>query len=133
MLRALIQTATLLSGRFLLTASLIANAAIAQVEADNNLLGHWENVTRGDLVGLELKDKEHCNLYIERALQQRTNRACKYEPFDDRFLIFLFNEQGVCNTEADFEFIYEPEAPLVRLLISGSEIALQKIKRDAKE
>ena len=92
------------------------------------MLGKWENLTKGDLVGLELQDREHCNLYIERALQKRTNRACKYEPFEDRFLIFLFNEHGVCGSEADFEFIYEPQAPLIRLVVSGSEMALQKIQ-----
>jgi len=95
---------------------------------EDTLIGTWENLTKGALVGLELKDPENCNLYIERALQKRSDRTCKYEPFEDRFLIFLFNEHGLCNSEADFEFIYEPQAPLLRLLIGGSEIALQKMQ-----
>lgn len=107
---------------------------VAELQAqDDSMIGAWENLTNGDLVGLELQDQEHCNLYIERALKPRTNRACKYEPFEDRFLIFLFNEHGVCNSEADFEFIYQPEAPLLRLMIGGSEIALQKIQQKSEK
>ena len=30
---------------------------------------------------------------------------------------------------ADFEFIYEPQALLIRLVVSGSEMALQKIQQ----
>jgi hypothetical protein len=115
--------------RILLLLATLAGLSFESHAQDETLVGAWENITNGDLVGLELKDQEHCNLYIERALQKRTDRACKYEPFEDRFLIFLFNEHGVCNSEADFEFIYEPEAPLVRLIISGSEIALRKLQR----
>lgn len=123
-----------MSLRLLLLLVLVAGAAKLHAQEnpspqENTPLGTWENLTSGDLVGLELKDGEHCNLYIERALQKRTDRMCKYEPFEDRFLIFLFNEHGVCNSEADFEFIYEPEAPLLRLIIGGSEIALQKITK----
>lgn len=113
--------------RALLLLILAVGASQTYAAGENSPAGTWENLTNGDLVGLELKDGEHCNLYIERALQKRSNRACKYEPFEDRFLIFLFNEHGVCNSEADFEFIYEPEAPLLRLIISGSEIVLRKI------
>jgi hypothetical protein len=111
----------------LLLALLVGITAKLHAQADTPI-GTWENLTKGDLVGLELKDEENCNLYIERALAKRSNRTCRYEPFEDRFLLFLFNEHGVCNSEADFEFIYEPEAPLVRLIIGGSEVALQKIR-----
>jgi hypothetical protein len=113
--------------RLFLFAALLWAMFPAQAQAqEETLLGTWENLTQGDLVGLTFTDGEHCNLYLERALQKRTNRACRYEPFEDRFLIFLFNEHGVCGSEADFEFIYEPNLPLVRLIISGSEVALSR-------
>lgn len=112
---------------FLLIAALVG--ASPTLHAQDHPIGAWENLTRGDLVGLELKDTENCNLYLERALGKRTDRRCRYEPFEDRYLIFLYNEQGVCNSDADFEFIYEPEAPLVRLVIAGSEVALQKVSQ----
>jgi hypothetical protein len=108
-------------------AALLGASFSAQAQNDA-LLGSWENLTQGDLVGLTLKDSEHCNLYLERALKPRTDRACKYEAFEDRYLIFLFNEHGVCNSEADFEFIHEPEAPLVRLIIGGSEVVLSRVQ-----
>ncbi|MCR6653123.1 MAG: hypothetical protein NVV73_17280 [Cellvibrionaceae bacterium] len=105
--------------------SIAQNNPIAQ---DNPMLGTWENLTNGDLVGLTLTEGEQCTLYLEKVLQKRTIRTCKYEPFLDGFLIFLFNEHGVCGSEADFEFIYEPQAPLVRLIIGGSEVALRKVQ-----
>lgn len=98
------------------------------ITQDNSMLGTWENLTNGDLVGLTLAEGEQCTLYLEKVLQKRTIRTCKYEPFLDGFLIFLFNEHGVCGSEADFEFIYEPQAPLVRLIIGGSEVALRKVQ-----
>lgn len=95
-------------------------------QAADSMIGLWENHTNGDITGLALKDQEHCEIYLERALQRRSTRACKYEAFQDRFLIFMINEHGLCNSEADFEFIFEAAAPLVRLVIGGSEMILQK-------
>ncbi len=89
--------------------------------------GSWENATNGDIMGLTLIDGKQCSIYVERALQKRSVRACKYEPFEDRYLVFLVNEQGVCGSEADFEFVYEAQAPLIRLLVGQSEIILQQV------
>ncbi len=112
--------------RIFFATALLGVSFLAQAQNDA-LLGNWENLTQGDLVGLTLTDSEHCNLYLERALKPRTDRACKYEAFEDRYLIFLVNEQGLCGTEADFEFIHEPEAPLLRLIIGGAEVMLRRV------
>lgn len=111
----------------MLSAGLIFFGA-ANVNADtNDMLGIWEYQNNGDLTGIHLKDAENCEIFVERALKPRSTRTCKYEPFEDRFLIFLFNEHGACNSQADFQFIYDAEAPVIRLLAGGgSEVVLRK-------
>jgi hypothetical protein len=98
------------------------------------LPGTWENRYQGDLVGLQLQVGETCELYLERALQKRSTRACRYvklqgESLDveQRFQIFLKNAEGQCGTEPDFEFIFETASPLIRLQTGNSEVLLQKI------
>jgi hypothetical protein len=91
------------------------------------LLGAWENRTQGDLVGLQLNTAETCELYLERALQKRSTRACRYEAFEDRYQIYLLDANGQCDTAADFEFIFEPGSPLIRLQTGNGEVLLQKV------
>src|SRR5688572_32885361 len=95
--------------------------------------GTWENRTQGDLIGLNLKPEEACEIYVERALQKRSTRACRYEKFADRFQIFLVDANGQCDTAADFEFIFEAEAPLIHLQTGNGEILLQKIQNARSE
>ncbi len=111
--------------KIILSASLAFTAVLAH--SDNAMLGVWENKTNGDVTGVNLLDNENCEIFVERALKPRSTRKCKYEPFEDRHLIFLFNEHGSCNTEADFEMIYEPEAPLIHLLVGSADVVLHKV------
>jgi hypothetical protein len=69
------------------------------------LSGNWENRTQGDLVGLRLNPPETCEIYVERVLQKRSTRTCRYEAFQERFQVFLVDANGQCDTAADFEFI----------------------------
>ena len=91
------------------------------------MLGTWENATNGDIVGIDLHGKGLCDIYIERALQQRTVKACKFEPFEQQYVVFLVKEDGSCGSNPDFEFSYNPEAPLIHLFVQGSPIALSKV------
>lgn len=91
------------------------------------MLGSWQNVTQGDIVGLNLHAGGKCDIYIERAYQNRSIKACKYEPFEQRYVVFLVKPDGSCGNDPDFEFSFEPEAPLVHLFIQGSPIELSRV------
>ena len=91
-------------------------------------IGTWENRTQGDLIGLHLNPGDICEIYVERALQKRSTRSCRYEKFEDRFQIFLVDTNGHCDTAADFDFIFEPAAPLIRLQTGSEEVLLQKVQ-----
>lgn len=90
------------------------------------MLGAWENTTNGDVVGISLYEEGRCEIYIERALQRRTIKACKFEPFEQQYVVFLVNEDGLCGTNPDFEFSYDPNLPLIHLFVQGSPIGLYK-------
>jgi len=107
---------------------LLLPAVGGSVTLEPVLAGNWENRTQGDLVGLRLNPPETCEIYLERALQQRSTRTCRYEAFQDRFQIFLVDAHGLCDTTADFEFILEPGLPLIRLQTGGGEVLLQQVK-----
>lgn len=98
-----------------------------QSQAQEPMLGTWQNVTKGDVVGLNLHADGKCDIYIERAYQKRSVKACKYEPFEQRYLLFLVKGDGSCGNDPDFEFSFQPEAPLVHLFIQGSPIELSKV------
>lgn len=91
-------------------------------------IGTWENRTQGDLIGLLLNPEDACEIYVERALHKRSTRPCRYEKFGDRFQIFLVDANGHCDTSADFEFIFEPAAPLIHLQTGSEEVLLQKVQ-----
>lgn len=92
------------------------------------LLGAWLNDTGGDRVGLDLRPKGECSLSIERALRNRSDRDCTYEPFEDRYLIFLMDDHGQCDGNADFEFIFHPELPLITLLVGSAQIYMNRLQ-----
>lgn len=111
--------------------SLIIAAALlscASALAQQPMLGTWENVTNGDTVGIKLYPEGKCDIYIERAYNKRSLKTCKYEPFEQQFVVFLVKADGSCGHNPDFEFDYEPEAPLVRLYIQGSPMHLSKVE-----
>lgn len=91
-----------------------------------SMLGAWINKTNGDKVGLKLVDNEHCEMFINQVLKKSSNRACKYEKYEDHYLIFLVGNDGLCGNTPDFQFIYDPKAPIIQLIIGSSEILLQK-------
>lgn len=105
----------------------------AAVTPEVLLQGAWENRTQGDLVGLRLLAGDTCEIYLERALQQRVTHSCRYAAAgqmetQERFEIFLKDADGQCDTTPDFEFIFEPALPLIRLQTGGGgEVALQKV------
>lgn len=95
-------------------------------EAPNPMLGQWENLTHGGRVGLLLLNDGKCELTIERPLKKPSTRSCKYEPYNDRYLIFLMNPNGSCSFDPDFEFIFDSDAPLITLLVDQAEIFMNK-------
>lgn len=97
-------------------------------QKQNPMLGVWENTTNGDIVGIKLYGEDQCDIYIERAFQPRTVKACKFEPFEQQYVVFLVKEDGSCDANPDFEFAYEPSAPLIHLFVQGSPIGLSKIE-----
>lgn len=99
----------------------------ASVAAADSMLGTWQNQTNGDIVGLTLDVNGHCQVSIERAYQNPIEKACKFEPFEQRFLIFLVKADGSCASDPDFEFSYDAQAPLVQLYIQGSAMILNKV------
>lgn len=92
------------------------------------LLGAWLNETGGDRVGLDLRPDGECSLSIERSLSKRSDRDCTYEPFEDRYLIFLMDDQGLCDGNADFEFIFHPDLPLITLLVGSAQIYMNRLQ-----
>lgn len=107
---------------------LFISHARAQVEMATPApeVGTWINETNGDVVGVQLVSSEECNLFIERLLQPRSIRACKYERHDSGYALFLVGKDGLCGSEPDFQFYYDPQGPLIRLDIGGSELLLHK-------
>lgn len=97
------------------------------VVADDPLFGTWQNHTNGDTVGLTLVENGDCQISIERAYQNPIEKACKYEPFEQRFLVFLVRSDGSCGSNPDFEFSFDAQAPLVQLYIQGSPMILNKV------
>ncbi len=114
----------------ILWAVIAVSAAALPAQADNleqPALGTWINETQGNAVGLELLTGEECNLFTERLLQPRSIRACKYETLEDgSYGIFLVGKDGLCGSEADFDFYYDHQAPLIRLNVGGTELLLHK-------
>lgn len=104
-----------------------ALACCSAARAEQPMHGIWENVTNGDTVGIELRQDGACDIYIERAYNKRSIKACKYEPFEQQFVVFLVKPDGSCGSNPDFEFEFEPAAPLVRLYIQASPINLIKV------
>lgn len=90
------------------------------------LLGAWLNETGGDRVGLDLRPEGKCSLSIERSLGNRSDRDCTYEAFEDRYLIFLMDDQGLCDGNADFEFTFNPELPLITLIVGNAQIYMNR-------
>ncbi len=92
------------------------------------MLGTWENLEHGDRVTLALKPEGLCAITVERALANPKQHSCKFEPYNDRFLIFLVKEDGLCGSEADFEFIYSPAEPLIDFIVNYHTITMQKVQ-----
>lgn len=90
------------------------------------MLGRWENVSNGDTVGIALYEGGKCDIYIERAFQTRSSKPCKYEAFEQQYVVYLVKSDGACGFTPDFEFNYQPDAPLIRLFIQGTGIDLSK-------
>lgn len=90
------------------------------------MLGTWENITNGDRVALNLRKHGICELLIERAFKKPTSRDCKYQPTHDRFFVFLIKADGLCGYDADFEFTFDSEAPLVNFYVNYSPIVMHK-------
>lgn len=118
--------------RWLLTLALagligpaLANNTPAEPTTDI-LTGTWLNDSDGTRVGLNLQPKGQCSMSIERSLSTRSERDCTYEPFEDRYLVFLLDDQGQCDGSADFEFIFRPELPLITLLVGDAQIYLNR-------
>lgn len=103
------------------------NQESTQESTQEPMLGTWENVTNGDTIGLKLLGDGGCEIYIERSYQNRSIKTCKYEPFKQQYVVFLVKADGTCGNNPDFEFAFEPEAPLVRLFIQGSPVLLSKM------
>lgn len=99
---------------------------VAQITTERPALGVWLNETDGNTMGLELTTEQECNVFIEKLLQPRSSRACKYEIAEGRSRVFLVGEDGTCGSEPDFEFDYDPVGPLVRFYIGANEILLHK-------
>lgn len=92
------------------------------------LLGTWQNDSQGNRVGLDLRPEGECSLSIDRALGNRSDRKCTYEPFEDRYLIFLISDQGLCDGNADFEFIFNPDLPLITLIVGNAQIYMNRLQ-----
>lgn len=74
-----------------------------------SLIGHWFNTEENDTVGLIVNADKTCELYTSRLTSPtpRSSRACKVEFYADKtYFIYLKGADGVCSTEADFEFRY---------------------------
>jgi hypothetical protein len=111
--------------RFFFFIPLLISCTHMSVKPDS-MLGTWENVTNGDRVALVLKANHQCDLLVERAFKQPSSRRCQFEKFQERFLLFLVKEDGLCGSNADFEFVYEESAPLIHFIVSDSEILMNK-------
>lgn len=111
---------------FVFTSCGISNVNKQDNKNRNPMYGVWSNNTRGDIVGIEIINQTECQLFIERLLKPRTIRACKYEAFEEVFLIFLVQENGLCGQEADFEFRYYPETTTIHLYTGHNPILLTK-------
>ena len=111
-----------------LTISLaVASPAVAQAATEEQILmGEWRNETEGHLMGIHLDDGENCTLYVERFLQPRTIRDCRYEKYSSRYMVYLKDAQGECDCEPDFEFTFHEHEPLVRFYVGGSEIVMHR-------
>lgn len=102
----------------------VCSPTLAEMPAERPALGVWLNQTDGNTIGLELVSEQECNLFIEKLLQPRSSRACKYESGEGRSLVFLVGKDGTCGSEPDFEFSYDPVGPLMRFYIGASEVLL---------
>ncbi len=124
-MKSLSSTAARLSG---LALAIAACAAIAQPPPGDPMLGRWVNSTDGHLIGIRLDADQNCELFVERFLQPRTERACRFERLEGtpRFLVFLKDKNGLCGNEANYEFDFEAQAPLLRFYIGGSTVVMYK-------
>lgn len=92
------------------------------------LAGHWFNTEQNDTVGLVLNKDKSCVLYTSRLTVPKSERACKFEFYADKtYFIYLKGTDGVCSTEADFEFRYYQDQARIDLQVGGgSQFLLSK-------
>jgi len=90
------------------------------------LFGEWKNETEGHLIGIHLEDGEDCTLYVERFLQPRNIRDCRYEQYSNRYMVYLKDADGKCDSEPDFEFTFHEFEPLLRFYVGGNEIVMHR-------
>lgn len=109
-----------------LIVSLLLSAASATSTVNPVMLGEWKNETEGHLMGIHLQEDDNCTLYVERFLQPRSLRDCRYELFSSRYLVYLKDAQGKCDGEPDFEFTFHEHEPLLRFYVGGNEIVMHK-------
>ena len=92
------------------------------------LPGHWANTESNDTVGLILNPDKSCELYTSRLTAPKASRACKYEFYADKtYFIYLKGADGLCGTEADFEFRYYEDLSRIDLQVGdGNQFLLEK-------
>lgn len=103
-------------------------ANTGQTSQTGPLRGLWVNNTEGNLIGIRLEAQNNCRLFVERFMQPRTERDCRFEPQDgtEKFLVFLKDKNGLCGNEANYEFTFEEQVPLLRFYIGGSVVVMYK-------
>lgn len=93
------------------------------------LVGTWSSNIEGNIMGIEIRSDSSCDIFVERALKPRSIRRCRFEPFQDSYSVFLYNEHGACNFSPDFEFRFDASAPLIYFNVgSRSSIMLSKVQ-----
>lgn len=103
----------------------LANA----IDQTDHLLGTWENNVAGNKMRLSLQADGLCEISVERVLKPVKKKACKYEPFNNRYLIFLIKENGLCGDDASFEFSYDAAAPLIEFYIGSQTLLMNKVEQ----
>lgn len=111
-----------------LVTTLTACAVVEQAPPVSALHGQWANTTEGNLIGIRLDADNNCELFVERFLQPRTERGCRFELLEGtgRYLVFLKDKHGLCGNDANYEFDFDAEVPQLRFHIGGSTVVMYK-------
>lgn len=110
----------------------------------NPLVGDWRFNNGGAIVGLTIDDAESCRLSLSRFLTEEVAKDCKFSKSNahtispikkgdvdnvaenDRYLIFLKDENGNCDVLADFEFIFDKQAGILNFMVGDDTFPMQK-------